>query len=226
MRRVFPILVTAGLTCLVVATPVAADPVSITSGFVVVTGPVTTGPISIAGTRGFSIQGLVDTGEGRVDPFHLACSPVCLPGSTISITSVFSGPAVVGEATLDGNQYQFTGSVNDPVAVSLWFEGTAKLPELGDSPTMLTAPFSAAPLSVFLTEDAIVPLNGLGMVTLSLSPSSIIPGVPRGWTVNQVRYDFRDVPDPVPEPATLTLFALGLTATTLRARMRRRAGKA
>ena len=59
MHHFFRIVAFVGLTCLAVTPPAAADPISITAGFIVVPGPVEGGPISIAGTRGFSIEGRV-----------------------------------------------------------------------------------------------------------------------------------------------------------------------
>jgi hypothetical protein len=223
MHHFFRIVAFVGLTCLAVTTPAAADPISITSGFIVVTARDEIGHISIAGTRGFSIEDVVDPGEGRVDPIN--CIP-CLPGTTISVGANLSGSAVVGTATLDGIPYELTGSLDDLAAVVLELVGTAMLPQLV-SPTVVTAPFSMrAPFSRFIfdtLEGGFVPLNGSGIVSLSLSPDFGDPNEPL-WTVNQVRYDFNDVQTPVPEPSTLTLITLGLAAT-LRARMRRRGDK-
>jgi hypothetical protein len=70
-----------------------------------------------------------------------------------------------------------------------------------------------------------VPLNGSGIVSLSLSPE-LFPDEPPLWMVDRVRYDFNESPNPIPEPSTMTLLTLGLAATTLRARMRRRGTKA
>ncbi|HEX2459246.1 MAG TPA: PEP-CTERM sorting domain-containing protein [Vicinamibacterales bacterium] len=223
MHHLFRIVAFVGLTCLAVTTPAAADPISITSGFIVVTSPDSAGPISIAGTRGFSIAGIVDPGEGRVDPIN-ACP--CLAGTTISVGSFFSGPAVQGTATLDGNQYAL-GSINNP-AVALDLVGTAMLPQLVSSPTVVTAPFSMGQFSFFFLDDfgGRVDLNGFGIASLSLSPTFPVPNEPPLWMVDRVRYDFNDVPTPVPEPSTMTLITLGLAATTLRARMRRRGHKA
>jgi hypothetical protein len=131
---------------------------------------------------------------------------------------------------LDGNQYELTESVDDPAAASLFLVGTATLPQLVSSPTVITAPFSLAQ-SLFIVDTGVgvpelVPLNGSGIASLSLSPEVPSPNEPPLWMVDQVRYDFNDVQTPVPEPSTLTLITLGLAATTLRARMRRRGDKA
>jgi hypothetical protein len=225
MHHLFRIVAFVGLTCLAVTTPAAADPISITSGSIVVTDVVSIGTISIAGTRGFSIEGSVDPNEGSVGPIN-ACP--CLAGTTISVGSFFSGPAVQGTATLDGNQYELTGSIEDPARVALELVGTAMLPQLVSSPTVVTAPFSMGQISFFFLDDfgGRVDLNGSGIASLSLSPTFPVPNEPPLWMVDQVRYDFNGVPAVIPEPSTMTLFALGLAATTLRARMRRRGNKA
>jgi hypothetical protein len=228
MHHLFRIVAFVGLTCLAVTPPAAADPISITSGSIVVTDPFGTGPISIAGTRGFSIEGIVAPGEGFVNPVHQCGFTPCLPGTTISLDAFLGQAAVIGTATLDGNQYEITGSIEDPAFVALFLAGAVMLPQLVSSPTVITAPFSVAQDSAFLLSFGAerVPLNGSGIASLSLSPAFPVPNEPPLWVVDQVRYDFNGVPAVIPEPSTMTLFALGLAATTLRARMRRRGNKA
>jgi hypothetical protein len=65
----------------------------------------------------------------------------------------------------------------------------------------------------------LIPMSGAGVVSLWLSSQSGIPGIPPGWVVDEIRYDFGD-PAPIPEPATLTLLGIGLAAIALRARIR------
>jgi hypothetical protein len=212
-------VVCVGLFCLADATHVAADPILISSGFLLVTGPLEVGSISLTGTQGFSLNANVAPSEGRVDVFHLECNAVCLPGSTISLGASQGGPSFNGTATLAGNSYQLSGGVNDPTVVSLEFFGTATLPPLQNS-LRVEAPFTAMG-GFFLPGGELTPMSGAGVVSLWLSSQSNIPGVPPGWVVDQVRYDFGD-PAPIPEPATLTLLGIGLAATALRARIRRR----
>jgi PEP-CTERM motif len=230
MRHFFPIVAFVGFTCLAVTPPAAADPISITSGSIVAADPFGIGSnsIAIAGTRGFSIEGVVDLSEGFVAPLSGCGTIGCLAGTTISLGTFLADSAVVGTATLDGNQYHI-GFGNDPASVLLQFVGTATLPQPVSSPTVVTAPFSATQ-SLFSFEifDGVftsVPLNGSGVASLSLSPS-LNPDFPPLWVVDQVRYDFNDVPAVVPEPSTMTLITLGLAVTTLRARMRRTRDKA
>jgi PEP-CTERM motif len=228
MRHFFRIVAFVGFACLAITPPAAADPISITSGSIVVTDPFSIGRISIAGTRGFSIEGFVDLSEGFVVPLSECGTIGCLAGTTISLAALLVDSAVVGTARLDGNQYEI-GRADSPAFVFLQLVGTATLPQLVSSPTVVTSPFSAAQSFFFFETFGgggdRVPLNGSGVVSLSLSPFPD-PDSPPLWVVDQVRYDFNDVPAVVPEPSTMTLITLGLAVTTLRARMRRRRDKA
>jgi hypothetical protein len=219
MHRIDRFMVCVGLFCLAHATHVSADPIVISSGFLLVTGPSEVGSISIAGTQGFSLDARVDPREGRVDVFHLECEPICPPGSTISLGAFQGGPSFNGTATLAGNTYQLSGGITDPAGAVLEFFGTATLPALQNS-LRVTAPFTAMG-GFFLPGGDLTPMSGAGVVSLWLSSQSSIPGIPPGWVVDQVRYDFGD-PAPIPEPATLTLLGIGLAATALRARSRRK----
>jgi hypothetical protein len=218
MHRIGRFVVCFGLFCLASITHAAADPVSITSGFLLVTGPLEVGSISITGTEGFSLDAKVDPSEGRIDALQLECDPLCLPGSTISLGAFQGGPSFNGRASLGGNSYQLSGGIDDPATVALEFFGTATLPGLQNS-LVITAPFNAMGWFSVLSRDQTL-MSGAGVVSVWLSQSSY-PDLPRGWVVDQLRYDFSD-PAPIPEPATLSLLGIGLAATALRARARRK----
>ena len=174
MHHFFRIVAFVGLTCLAVITPAAADTISITSGFIVAP-PFEVGHISIAGTRGFSIEGQIDPNDSFVAPRD-ECGTPCPPGTTVGVGAVLFG--VTGTATLDGND-ELTGDTNDPVGLALELVGMAiMLPQLVGSPTVVTAPFSVAQNSVFNPGivGGTVSLNGSGIASVSLSPA--FPGGP------------------------------------------------
>lgn len=214
-------VVAAVLSVLIPSTHAAADPVTITSGSLTVTGPFEVGAVSLAGTDGFSLEGRVIPSEGRVDPLHIGCDIRCDPGASLSIGAYLGGPAFVGTATLHGASYPLTGSINDAAVVSLEWTGTLTLPPLGGGITTATAPFRA--FGFFTLPSGESPrLGGRGVATLWLAPVGESSGLEPGWVAQQIRYDFNADPAPVPEPGTLGLIAIGLAGASARVAKRRR----
>jgi hypothetical protein len=205
-----------GVLCLGVASPASADPITITGGSIVFAKPtiLQLGPISIVGTRSFSIEGLIDTGENpRIDPIA-QCFP-CTSGIPFSLGAQLTGSGFIADATLDGQTYPNIGFNG---FASLELNGTATLPEVKGPSIVITAPFMIDERSFFQPPDAAsVPFRGGGVVTLTLHAN---PSVPM-WEFSQLRYDFQ-TPTPVPEPATLVLVGGGLVGL-LRFRKRRTA---
>ena len=222
MTRITSFVACLGLFLLGVPPPASAEPIRLTGGTILVTGQVEPGTVSIAGTRGFSLTGGVDPGEGRVDPFTV-CNP-CLPGtSTLSVGAFLGGTAFPNAvATLDGNTYTVGTGIDDPEFVTLELFGTVSLPALSDSRTMITAPFTATGAFFAPALNAPVPIRGRGIATLRLKPFPS-NGSPETWEIDRlVRYEFSD---PVPEPATVMLVASGLAAI-VGARKRQRSKRA
>jgi PEP-CTERM motif len=209
-----------GVLCLGVASPASADPITITGGSIVFpqAAILQAGPISIVGTRGFSIKGVIDTGENpRIDPIA-QCFP-CTPGIPFGLGAQLTGSGFIADATLDGQTYPNFGSAASNVFVSLELDGMTTLPDVRGSSIVITKPFTVDQHSFFESPDTgSVPLRGGGVVTLTLSANPSLPV----WEFGQLRYDFQ-TPAPVPEPATIVLVGGGLVGTLLRFRKRRTA---
>lgn len=221
MTRIAYFVACATVLCCATATQAAADPVTITSGSIVLSEPnqFQAGPITIAGTRGFSINGSVITGDGVIDPLR-QCFP-CESTTTFSIGADLATFGISGDVTLDGQTYSDINEMFSNNFVRLRLIGTTVLPPVNGSSLVIRAPFTLAePASSFTYEItpgsgelATVALAGQGMATVSfhVNPSTPV------WEFSQMRYDFVATP----EPSTLILVAGGLAAV-LRARTRRR----
>jgi hypothetical protein len=222
MTRIAFFVTCGSVLCLGAGTQATADPVRITSGSIVLSEPhlFQGGPIRIAGTRGFSIEGFVDTSEGAVDPLR-QCFP-CEPTAHFSVGANLASSAIIGSATLDGKRYQDinTSSSNNFSVVQL--TGTTVLPPVNGSSLVIRAPFTMTNSSFTyeLTpgsdseppELATVALRGGGTASVSFHANPSLPV----WEFSGMRYDFA----PTPEPSTLFLLGGGLAALW-RARTRR-----
>jgi hypothetical protein len=213
-----------GILCLGIGTA-AADPVTITSGSIVLSQPslFQVGPIEIAGTREFSVAGVVDSGEGSIHPLT-QCFP-CVPRNNFSVGAALGTSAIEGTATLDGVTYQPINSFSTSNFVFLRLIGTTVLPPVNGPALVIHAPFTVAPGSLFTYEitpgsyqepphTATVALAGRGIATVNFLANPTAPV----WEFSDMRYDFV----PTPEPSTLILVGGGLVATLFRARAYKR----
>ena len=212
MKPISHSMVAAAIVSLGLAQHAWADPIVITGGSMLVTGPSELGSISLRGTRGFSLEAGVGPTEGAVDAIN-RCGFVedfCVPGTTLSIgTNLSYGAFPNGVATLDGVTYSDFSSNPDAASPALRLTGSFTLPPLQAAPITILAPFSIGPRSVFIRPfpDEWVPIRGPGgTATLRLVPGPGVAGVPPPWVVDQIQYDFA----PIPEPATVALVGTGL----------------
>ncbi len=223
MTRVAAFVACIGLLCLGAGTQAWADPVTITGGSILFPeeNRFQAGPISIAGTRGFSITGSVDTGEGRVDPLN-QCFP-CEPTTNFSVGMLLGTFGLVGSATLDAKTYENINSFSSSNFVFFHLVGATELPPVNGSSVVIRAPFTVAPDSFFEYEvtpgsdsqgpqTASVLLRGAGIATVSFHANPSLPL----WEFSQARYDFK----PTPEPATLVLVGGAFALTLVRGRKR------
>jgi hypothetical protein len=223
-------LVVAGvaLFCLGVASQAAAEPVTVTGGSIVFSEPsLPIGSMSINGTRGFSVNGSLDTGEGRADPL-VQCFP-CSPTPDFSVGLEFFGSAILGAvATLDGNTYADFDSPSSANFMFLQLDGSTELPPVNGPSITIRAPFTlhSPSKSFFQFEIApgtateppvvgVVPLEGKGIATVNFQKN---PNAPV-WEFSSARYDFQTT-STTPEPATL--FLIGGALAVLRGARRSR----
>jgi hypothetical protein len=221
MTRIVRSVVGAGTLALLFTTAAAADPIRIISGFATAPSLSTGGVVSLQGTRGFSMEGNLTHGEGRIDPFN-DCFP-CLPGTTISVGAFQGEASFPTTATFNGTTYTGINRADSHDSIFLELVGSALIPAFTGAEITITAPFTAEG-GFNISGLGTVPILGQGIASLLLRPQPVPTGEPPHWFVSSVRYDFTDV-TPVPEPATILMVAGGLAAIARSAR-RRRVGRA
>jgi len=161
-----------------IAAPLRAGDIQVTGGYLDVSVAAGTGPLVLSGDRGFTFQAKVVVIRGNFQP----CNP-CMPGSVVSLGAVWSGDDLTGVATLDGITYPDVGAGGVSVnAMTVSFSGSAVLPALGTSSTIVSAPFL---LTGMFRHGAVDTFHGLGTATLFLSPHPTAPGA---WRMDRVLY--------------------------------------
>lgn len=200
--------------------PAFADEIAIASGHIEFSWgePIQAEPFALAGDRGFSLQ------AANPAPGFAAtnCRPEltfdqpCAGGNPLALTVVF---APIGTATLDGVLYSDVGrdpsNPHTPLLV-MNIVASATLPPLDSSAMVSGVFFLDGPLNRFRYRDASGAIQtdaliGSGIATFSLRrhPSS------DEWVLDGASLDF----EPIPEPSTVLLFAVG--AATMVARRRK-----
>jgi hypothetical protein len=200
-----------GVLCLGVTSAALAEPITVTAGSLVFpTGE--PGVLSLIGTRGFSLNGFVNSGETLIAP--LKEIPI-VPDSPMSLRALLFGFAFIGvDATFDGHSYPNIGGVQSDAGAVIDIVGTLAVPAVRESLITLTAPFTLHASFFQPFPEPLVPVRGGGVATLTMEV-----GTSEFWELRSLRYDF--VETPVHEPATLILVGGGLAGLVRRARRRR-----
>jgi hypothetical protein len=192
-----------------------ADPVTITSGFLLTEGwGVVSRPSTVAGTDGFRMTTTlaVGPGSGRIDPLSSCFGEIeCAPGTRLNVgvyLDAFDGGLINTRLTLNGKEYELNAV---DTSLVLRPDGFFTVPEFGGAEmVVVTAPFT---LTGFFSDHILIQqtqITGHGIASITLThPDRGSPG----WVGSSVRYDFASAA-PVPEPASLLLFGSGLAALT------------
>jgi hypothetical protein len=142
------------------------------------------GNLTLFGDRQFTFSSTVSPLSGVFTAGECNAS-LCLPGATVSLHTLWSGPDVQGTATLDGLTYPNVGGTNSPSSMAVEFFGSMVLPPATVSRRTVTAPFTFRGAFTHPV-DASEQLTGSGLVfvDLSLIQSS------GTWHVDRVLYWF------------------------------------
>jgi hypothetical protein len=194
---------------MLLSAPARADQIALTSGLIdlTVTSISAFGPVQLAGDRGFTFVGNFN------GSFRAPVGDPLPPGTAIALVGVASGFDLGGKATLDGVSYTAVGSASAPSSAAMQLTTVVTLPAVLSPTSMITAPFMLD-FAFFFVDDFDVgfqmhSLFGSGTSTIFLAEDRGF-GVP-SWRVTRVRAELSSGPAaPVPEPASLSLLALGL----------------
>ena len=225
MARLARIGCAATVIVALTAVPSLADPISILHGSILITGgSLPNGPVSLTGSRGFSLVGTVAPSAGLTGLFGQCVVPECTPGSRIDFGLDLAGASgfLSGTMTIEGDRYDISESVTAMADVFVHIDGSVLAPDMGPARPTVSAPFSLTGRAFALTpfgesgHDDL--LFGRGIATVTLVPYPPNPDFGPSWMVDSARFDFVQ---PVPEPSTLVLVGMGALFAARARRSRR-----
>jgi hypothetical protein len=223
MRLIVPTVAIAIAGCLSIVVPVNADPILITSGSLVYTGP-PGGPVSVhLSGAGFTFSGTSAPLSISLGPYESCLVPACLPGTTLDLRTYGTGPTYSSTtATYQGQTYGGLGGMVSVADIYTDWTGSLLIPE-GFTGGTLTAPFAFSGYFQY-TDDNFITMNRVGLFgsgTATVTFGRYRPDLhPTALVTEAVRFDFADVAA-TPEPASMVLVATGLVGLLARRRHRR-----
>ena len=193
------------------ALPVAAahaDPITVTTGAVVIVGPFGLARVDVRGTDGFILTGL-----SEIHGFGFLCNSDCSPGQLFDPAGNLNEFEGTARLTVQGHPRNV--HVDDNNSSFNFFAHPVVIPSLSTS-AVLSAPFELRGLislgdpDLFPTGSLDFPLTGRGTARIEL----INRPVGQIFGFRQSVYSF----GAVPEPGTLALLSCGLGAFAIRRR--------
>ena len=226
MRLPATVLIVSALLTAICATPLHAEPITVTvtsgtTSFRPETGGIEQ-PVQLYGPDGFSL--IAAPGSGVTGP---AC---CLaPGATTVYRGAWSSSDLFGTVTYNGDVFSI-GSINSINSASISFLSTPfTLPPLDDATsTTIAAPFTlsgsfvGAPGSGLPPATPTVSLTLVGSGTGTVLFTWLSAGPFSGWEPRLVSLQV-GASDAVPEPTSILLVCLGLAGAYGATRSRRNA---